>query len=235
MSKIPKILISAPHADVKNYSIHQWINFTKHLIYPNYDLLIVDNSITTDNQKMFESMGIECIWINPKNKERQQVVAESHEMIRTTALKRGYDAVFHLETDIIPNDIDILHKLLIQKKDVIGAVYQVGFGQDRELMIHSIDSNGNMRNVYPSGLDFSILDGLLHKVYGAGLGCILIKRNVLKKFSFRYEKGAKYYPDSFFYADMHRLKIPIYLDTMLFCEHYNSPYAHHLNFTKDGK
>jgi hypothetical protein len=65
------------------------------------------------------------------------------------------------------------------------------------------------------------VDGDVKKVFSCGLGCVLIHRSVLKEVVFRYEEGSPVHPDSFFYADLDAKKIPVYVDTSIYCKHDN--------------
>ena len=44
MNSQPRILVGCPTADVKDYCLEKYIKAVKSLTYPNYDVLIVDNS-----------------------------------------------------------------------------------------------------------------------------------------------------------------------------------------------
>ncbi|MBS3151227.1 hypothetical protein J4443_02500 [Candidatus Woesearchaeota archaeon] len=64
----------------------------------------------------------------------------------------------------------------------------------------------------------------LMQVISAGLGCILIHKNILKKIKFRYELNT--FDDRWFFMDLYNKKIPVYADTSIKCKHliYNRPY-----------
>jgi len=73
--------------------------------------------------------------------------------------------------------------------------------------------------------DLCFIDGNIKKVSHVGLGCVLIKKNVLKKIPFRFEKGIGIHPDSFFAEDCFKNKISIYADTSVICKHENQAWG----------
>ena len=53
-----------------------------------------------------------------------------------------------------------------------------------------------------------------------GLGCVLIKRNVLEKVKFRYDKEKSPWDDVWFCEDARKEGFKVYLDTGVRCKHY---------------
>ena len=64
----------------------------------------------------------------------------------------------------------------------------------------------------------------LMKVVSAGLGCVLIHRDILKDVKFRYVLNT--FDDRWFFIDLYNKKVPVYADTSIKCRHliYNRPY-----------
>ena len=64
----------------------------------------------------------------------------------------------------------------------------------------------------------------LMEVVSAGLGCVLIHRDVLKEIKFRYDKNT--FDDRWFFIDLYNKKIKSYADTSLKCKHliFNRPF-----------
>ena len=217
-----KVLVACPTADVKEYCFSDWVNNAQNLTYPNYDVHVVDNS---DNRDFYEKWReiVSMSRVSPLNYDSvKQVMAKSHDECRKKALEGGYDYLLHLESDIFPPN-DIIEQLLNSNKKIIGATYHIGVGEDSELMVQKMENFGNeLRETF--GLDkgdLSFVDGKVKKVFSCGIGCILIHKSVLKKFKFRYEKGATVHPDSFFFFDMDAIGETVYVDTNIYCKHEN--------------
>ena len=92
-------------------------------------------------------------------------------------------------------------------------------------MIQKIEEFGNeLRETYNlDENDIDFVDGDVKKVFSCGLGCVLIHRSILQQVGFRYEEGSPVHPDSFFFADLDQKGFPVYVDTDIYCEHFNIP------------
>jgi hypothetical protein len=73
--------------------------------------------------------------------------------------------------------------------------------------------------------DTCFIDGTLKKVASVGLGCVLIKTDVLKKIPFRFVKGENLHPDTFFSEDCFRFNVSIFADTSVICRHDNKSWG----------
>lgn len=223
--KKPKILVCAPHADRKNYAIEKWITQVKNLTYPKhlYGIYVCDNSATKDNVKMFKRHGIEAGYVRPKQKSNIAYMAESHEKCRQRAVAGQYNYMLHLETDIEvpPNIIELL---IAHKKPITSACYPIDMGEKSKLLFQFCEQNvsGMANTVNADHGDMLFIDGTLKQVFHAGIGCILIKRSVLKQFTFRYQSGIQVHPDTLFAYDMFQKQIPIHVDTSIILKHNNS-------------
>ncbi len=225
--KNPKVLVCAPQSDRKNYCFDWWLDSSQNLNYQNYEIFLADNSTTRKNFKRIRKLGINCEYIKPKGRDTITLIAESHEACRRFAIRNNFDYMLHLETDIKP-PVDIIDQLLFHKKDVVSAMYFIGFGEGSKLMIQQSDQFSETVNFTDNldNADLHFVDGTLKQVHHAGLGCALIKRKVFEKIPFRREKGANVHPDSFFAHDLHVKGIKQFIDTSLLCEHRNS-YSHY--------
>ncbi len=225
--KKPRILICTPHNEVKNYCIEDFLRKVTNLSYTNYDILFADNSKTHDNTRKLMKSGINCVHVKPKLKDNQQYIADSQELLRDAVLRGKYDYMLMLESDVFP-PVDIIERLLMHKKNIVGASYFIDHGHDSHLMLQQMEESGeflrhtmNVKN----GYDILHADGKLKKVYACGFGCLLVHKSILKKMKFRWNKGADAHSDSFFFADLDAGRIPVYLDTAILCEHRNESWA----------
>lgn len=218
-----KILVGAPHNEIKNYGFDKWMARVSNLTYPLYDILVADNSKTFLNKKKIMDAGLNAVHIKPHKKSNQQYIAESFEFLRKRTLKNGYDYLMIIETDIYPPH-DIIERLLVHQKLVVSGSYFIGHGNKSHLMIQEVEETGeSMRNTinYTGGQDIVFVDGTLKKVYACGTGCMLIHKSVLKQIEFKFIEGVNQHPDTFLAADLYMLGIHQFLDTSILCEHDN--------------
>lgn len=222
-----KVLVGVLTSENKNYCVEEFIARVKSLTYQNYDVLIVDNSQSRDNFKRFLSEGFDSIHVKPKDKPMNQILAESHEEIRQYAIRKNYDYLLHLESDIIPPP-DVIERLMIHNLAIVSAMYMINFGADSNLMAQKMEHFGEIRETInmKDGADLMMVDGHLKKVFSHGLGCCLLHKGILDKFKFRFEKGVNLAPDSLFSLDTNGLEINKYIDTSIICHHRNSEWIY---------
>jgi len=229
----PKVLIAAPQHDSKNYAFEKWFKRVQELTYPNYEVYLADNSKTKENVVNLKFRGIHAEHIAQHEDGLIFTMADAHNACRKYAIDNGFDYMLHLETDIIP-PMDVIEKLLIHRKKVVGGLYDIFYGTKRKLMVQvSEPFDRNIRGYrvmdFIEDLEPTFIDGTVKQVYHAGLGCMLISREVLDRIEFRGEKGQNFHPDTCFANDCFQLKIPIFVDTTLFCEHDNQTWLHNID------
>lgn len=231
MSKAPKILLASPTSKEKEYVIFDWISHIKKLHYP-VDILLSDNS-KTDHFSRRLRKKIPVIHISDIYSNSAKRICKSLNVLRNYFLMHDYDYFFSLECDIFP-PLDIIEKLLASNKQAVAALYFLREGAESTLMLQQIEPYGfkpyDTKNLNTNE-SFFVCDGTLKKIYHAGLGCILLKREVIEKIPFRIgdkediqsSQGfiSKSYPDTFFAKDCFVKKIDIYADTSIICKHKN--------------
>ena len=222
---LPKILISAPQSNKKDYCFEEWIKNVKNFTYPNCNIHLSDNSDKQDYAKyMSEEHGIDVTYVtNDKNRNSlMQRIADGHNASAQHTLDNGYDYLLHLETDVFPPE-DVIENLLFTGKKCIGALYHILWDVDRQLMVRFIEPKGDEIRVVTDGRhNWKWVDGKIHKVFSCGLGCVLIHKSILKKIKFRKVEGINHFPDTLWAYDMHFANLPIYLHSGIFCYHQNS-------------
>lgn len=130
-------------------------------------------------------------WIHSHNDNPHEVgyhnVTRHHNKARAIALNGGYDYMLSIEADMkVP--ADAIDMLLACDADVAYGLYVWRHGLDRWSAYDSLGIFGggsvSVRNAhaYSTGI---------HDVKGVGMGCTLIKRNVLERFPFRLYTGDK--------------------------------------------
>lgn len=217
-----RVLVGTPTSDEKLYCQDDFISNIKSFSYPHHSL-IVDNSKERKNYKRIIKDGINAIHIKPNNKEVYNILAESHEELRKYAIRNDYDYLLHLESDVFP-PCDVIQRLLIHDLPIVSAMYMIDFGKDSHLMSQEMEEIGSLRETrnLKDGQDLISINGGLQKTFHCGLGCVLIRRDVLEQIQFRWEKGAIIAPDGMFAFDTDGLGFQKYIDTTILCEHRNS-------------
>jgi GT2 family glycosyltransferase len=223
----PKILVGCITSDAKLYCQEEFFEQLKKITYPNKEILFVDNSETNENYKRITKAGFKAIWIKRKNRTLGEALAESHNMLRQHVLNHGYQYLFHNETDIFFNgNYDIIQMLLHHRKMVIGAVYDMGSGDTRQLCVFLKDGLGGAINYYPvKDSDIIFMDGNLHIVGTCGIGACLIHKSVFERVRFRYDKNHSSMPDMHFARDINSIGIDFIADTSLYLSHKNEDWG----------
>jgi GT2 family glycosyltransferase len=218
-----RVLVGTPTSDKKLYCQDDFIARVKSFTYPLRDFLIVDNSESRKNHKRLIKDDIKSIHVKPNNHKVHRVLAMSHEEIRRYALKNNFDYLLHLESDVFP-PIDVIQRLLIHNLPIVSAMYMIEFGQHSHLMAQEMETFGKIRETrnLKDGQDLNFIDGKLKPTFHCGLGCVLIRRDVLEQIQFRWEEGATIHPDGFFAGDVDALGYEKYIDTSILCRHDNS-------------
>ena len=190
--------------------------------------------MTKDFSEYIKKQGFGCINITTEENKDSVLdrLGTSHELCRQYAIRNNYDYMFHLETDVFP-PVDVIERLMSEKKPVIAGMYQLSHNAARVPMINRISSDiDEYRHCIYGGYNNFMIDGKVKKTLSAGLGCILIARPVFKVFPFRNIKDACWYPDVVWINDLYAKKVPVYVHTGVLCEHKNRDWG---EYGKDYK
>lgn len=238
MSRFPKILVTCPTASAKNYCAEEWIKHTQKFTYPNYDVVVFDNTPDDIENTMFLrktaidnlAMNYEVNWSGATSKQSViERMCNSHNFCRDMAIELHYTHLLHLESDVFP-PLDVIERLLFHGKKVCGGLYYRDSGVSRRLMaqkhIHPSPRNIISDNFLPED-DLEFVDGTLKTASSIGLGCVLISVDILKKIPFRFVEGIDMHPDSYFAEDCFKNNIKIFADTSIICEHRNENWDIH--------
>lgn len=216
----PKVLVGCPTYDGKAYCLRQYAERVKILSYPDYDVLLVDNSENDDYSRQIGQYGLEVVR-SPRSPDTKQTIANARNVLRTRAL--GYDYLLSLEQDVIP-PIDVIERLIAHKKQVVSGVYtkKYEYSRDgktlyRELPVLWARIPGRPRHAAQVDKSF-LLPPRLAEVIIFGLGCVLIHRSVLETIVFHV--AGKGFDDATFSNDLILQRIPAYADTGVICGHH---------------
>ena len=231
----PKILVGSPVNEMYDYCIEEYIQALKSLTYPNYDILLIDNSKEDTFLEKLKSLNIPAIKGRYFNEPRDRMVY-GRNFLREKVIKEKYDYFLNLDQDVIPPK-DIIERLLAHKRRVLTGIYfnykqftpkeqgsreGIRHGQLFPTIWASTTKEGDLKQIQ----DTELSPPRLIQVGLCGSGCLFVHKSVLNKITFHYSKenddltvNKLIFDDSFFCQDLRKLNIPIYADTSLICKH----------------
>lgn len=223
--KHPKVLVGCPTSFHKEYCLDKYVAGVKALTYKNFDILLVDNSKDDVYFKKIKKTGLPVVK-GPWFEGALDRIITSRNILRQKVLDGGYDYFFSLEQDVVPPR-DVLERMIKHNKKIVTGIYFVhntlpdGSAPLTPLVYKLVDA----KTLTMVPIDKKEFDSnKLIEVVSAGLGCLLIHRDVLKEVKFRYE--GKVFDDRFFFIDCYRKGFKVFCDTSIKCKHYilNRPY-----------
>lgn len=230
-NKNPKVLLAAPTSDNKDYCFLDWYTNASTLTYPNYDILLIDNSHNPNYHKELKKYGVNVEWVNPHGMTNKEYITKCQNIIRKRAIDGAYDYFFSLETDIIPPR-NVIEKLMSENKNIISVPYFIGQGQESNIITSYFfferQKDGSPAiNVFVPDLpqQFEYYNGQVNQSFSNGIGCTLIKTEFLEKFKFRSPKNKKGHSDTYLYEDIWNAKKMNFVDNSMFVKHLNSDWG----------
>lgn len=242
MTEYPRVLVGITTYKDKDYMVDRCYQAVRGLDYPSdkYDVLIVDN--TNDNGRYASKLkkrGMRRVEWTPRGENSRQALTNSQNLIRRRLLAGDYEYLLFVESDLLP-DKQLLKRLLGYNKLVVGSTYFIGtgpvkvpcifladvsvkgMGATRPLGLHRDPETGENKNYDPEEIKRFLGRGL-QQVHGCGFGCTLIKAEVLDDVRFWCdERFDNKHSDVYFYLDMERRKIPVFVDTDHVIPHFPS-------------
>ncbi len=221
----PKILVGCPTYDGMEYCMESYVRHVQHLSYPNYDILLVDNSKNDAYKKKLEKHGINVIKDAWQEKPIERVIS-SRNILRQYAIDSKYDYLLMLEQDVIPPQ-QVIQMLLRHNKPVVSGIYFKPFTLNIKFQNKVVRRKELRPLLYapvpgqPDKLHFctkkDVSGNYLVKAAASGLGCMLIHKDIFSQIPFRSDGTA--YDDMFFCQDLRSRNIPLYADTSVKCRH----------------
>jgi len=237
--KYPSILIGTPIYEKKEYCRERFVENVKKIAaeYPNANWMLVDNSRTSNYESKLSRLYPGHVVRVPRGENSRDALANASNYLRRRVLNGEYDYLLMLESDIFPPE-QIIWGLLRHGKPVVGACYFIGNGViERPCMFVLRKSNipGVLgTELLPPDKYEEFRNKGLKQIHGMGVGCVLIHRSILERFSFWYSsadddrmKGTpdRKHPDVYFYLDLHNAQIPMFADTDIWCPHEYSDWS----------
>jgi hypothetical protein len=235
--RLPKVLVVSPTYEGKDYIFDQNFKAITSFDYPNYDYLYIDNSPGTSYLKTLRNRGAKAVRVQRGGNSRQ-ALCNAQNYARLKVIQDKYDYLMFVESDLVPPK-ETIRRLLNYNLPVIGATYFIGqkhkfpclfvldfkqpSGQMGTRLIGAVhDSSGNIRGINQKEMEAFIGKGV-KQIHGMGLGCTLIRADVIKRFPFWYDsRFSNKHSDVYFYMDLHNNRIPVFADTSFIIPHFPS-------------
>jgi len=246
MIQNPKILVASPTYKGMKYCQDKFINSLQQIDYPNFDILIIENSEDNKNfNELKKRKEIKIIRNNSSEKDKMKRLVNSRNEIIQYVLDNNYDYVLMMDSDVIPPK-NILKELLKSNKDIVSGLYYNYFVVDgktkympvcwtalTEKEFEEIKKKIQLPSFVRSHLDLrthlteeEANSGRLIKVLFPSAGCMLIKKEVLTNEKVRYGLlntknwgGVKTTDDIYFITKAREQGFECFCNTNVKCEH----------------
>ena len=210
-----KILVGCPTSEHKAYCLKEYLEGIKNI---NHEIhfVLVDNSETEDYYNKLKELKVNVIRGKYFEHAKDRVI-DSRNILRKYCLDNSYDYLLSLEQDVVPPK-DVIEKLLKHDKSVVCGLYFY-LGDDDKTLLPMIWVH--YKGEYAKRLNFSeVSEDKLIEAITCGLGCVLIKRNVLEQIEFRHVKDKSPWDDLWFCEDVREKGFKVFVDTSVRCKHY---------------
>jgi len=234
MSKMPTVIVATTSYEGKHYAFERWWKAVQEFSYPNLVYLIVDNTADDGNyaRKLRRITNGKLKVIRaPRLKNSRDTLSYSQNVIREYVLENNYDYWMSVESDVCPPKHTV-EQLMIHGKPLVGGMYEIGFtgktGRRYCVFITAKKEGGQngTRLVTPDEHNQLEKKPGLYKVHGCGIGCTLIRSDIIKKYSFWTDERFDHkHSDVYFYMDLWNNHVPVHVDSSIICEHHNSDWS----------
>lgn len=230
----PKVMIGIVTYDGKDYIWDEFIANVRKLNYPNVDIVVVDNTATKkyySKLKRSLTQPNERVIHVQRGLNSREAQSKSLNKLREVFLKGDYEYFMSIESDLIP-PVDIIERLMSHGKPVVGAMYLIGHTWSETqpprpcLFATKPNKEGTGHDTYniPAHEGWHYFGTGLRLVHGCGIGCTLMRRNILENFKFWWtmEGNVPKHSDVLFYMDLNNRRIQIYVDADIYIPHFRS-------------
>jgi len=225
---LPKVLVGVCTYEGKDYIWPEFKKGVENLTYPNFDVMIVDNSkgnaYSRKLKKDCKENGFMVKHIT-RAKNSRIAHADSLNTIRDYFLDNDYEYMLLLESDILP-PVDIIQRQIATGKSVVGAIYFIGHAWDpkrapKACLFDNVD--GKSTRILTREEGWSMYGKGVQPIHGCGIGCTLVHKNVIEQFKFWWHlSNPPKHADVLFFADLENNNIPVYVNTDVVVRHQPS-------------
>lgn len=220
---LPKVFINCPINERKSYALDDYFSNILNFTYPNKQYCFVDNSPQHYySESLVAKYGIDIYHYQPNKLRNVDYMKDCLNILRDMFLKSECEYFFSLECDLFP-PLNIIEILMCHDKPIVTAPYFIGSDFNYGLCKTEIEEVlGKKTNRHISGLEgYLSHTGELELVDACGIGCALIKREIIEDIGFMTSLKQNTHADTFFYFDLHDRGIEVWQDTSLIIEHRN--------------
>lgn len=215
-----KVLIGIVTAQAKDYCFERFCQGLDRITYPA-DIMFVDNSEDPKHVKMIQKK-YPAVRLRTGN-NLYEIMANCNEYLQQKALSEGYTHFLSLESDIIPHN-DFLEYLLAWRKPVIGLPYFIGQSVLSYLLQFDYKTFAMEKSVFPMSpmKSFHEFKGKPKKALQIGIGCLLIRRDVLIRLRFKLDpRYPQFHLDTTIHLQLQEMGVPVYLAQNYIPTHLN--------------
>ena len=211
----PRNLIVCRQNDETIRYFDRWMDTISESINTNFELFVIDLCTKDNFSKRLRKESTLHHWPTPYGKTFQKREAEGYETARQYAISNGYGTILYMSGELFP-ERTFLSSLLIPNLSVISALF---YNSSGELNIKFIENNDHtyFRNKWrPQPYEITQwLNGSIRDVYSAGMDCLLVRRKVFSKISFKYDLKEKKTTEEIFYEDLWENQTTVFVDTSI--------------------
>lgn len=234
----PLVLVACPTYEGCGYCLDKFAERIKELTYPNYNILIVDNSEGDEYYNKIKEKGIQVIK-GPRFNEPVRTITNSRNLIIDFAIRNGYDYLLNMDQDVIPPK-NIIEELMGRDKDIVSGVYYGYFRSGGKLKYLPIayrcltkEEFEEIQNDLPPFIkscedikrnltEDEVNSGEVLEVKIPCNGCMLVKRKVFEKVNYDLldmPEISKTSDDIHFCENAKQKGFKLYVYTKIKCDH----------------
>lgn len=212
-----KILIGCVTYDGQEPFLEKFLDHVKKL---DTDILFVDNSITGDYSYSLKSKGLNVIRDKPKDDIRINRIISGRNKIRDYFLEKDYEYLLFIDTDVLVPE-NTIEELLKCNSDVSSGIYLCNQVVKGKIMLLPTIYKFKTETTAKTVLIKDIIQNQIFDIMVCGLGCTLIKKEVLEKVSFHGLGDSKTdKEDVAFCLDARKQGFTLKANTAVKCGHY---------------
>jgi glycosyltransferase involved in cell wall biosynthesis len=223
ISRMPRILLGCVTYDKDALYLEGFMESLNAQTFKGFDLLFIDTSSSEGFDAKLSETGAVVIRDSFSHDHSIKKITGGRQKAREYALEHGYDFLFFVDSDVrLPHDA--LERLISDGKDIAAGVYltiQKMEGK-RVLLPVVADFTDEADSCRPMAL-WEVMGDKLREVAWAGFGCILVRRAVLEKVSFRYYEKSMSGEDVAFCVDSRAAGFRVFADFGVKCHHLIFP------------
>jgi hypothetical protein len=244
MTELPRVLVGITTYEAKDYIFHECMKHVYNINYPQskFDVVIVDNSAKADYFYKLKRRGYKGLYRVERGENSREAITKAQNKIRKILLEGDYEYLFFVESDLLVPP-DIIQRLLSYNKPVVGSVYNIardskfvpcifiddimkdGFRGTRPLGVKHVPNGSKIYDPKEIG-DFFGQPGPIQSCHGVGFGATMIRKDVVEHQAFWHDiRFDDKHSDVYFYLDLSRRRIPVFVDITVTVPHHPSDWS----------